>query len=55
MVFDQLLTPANLFSKGAAKIWSTSKTLHCSAFLASVAADWLNLPLIAQGKKQRGD
>jgi hypothetical protein len=54
---DQLLNPVNFVGgwKGAAKIWSTSNTLHCSAILAHTAGNWAPLPLIARGKKQKGD
>ena len=51
---DQILSPVNSFTKGAAKIWSDQKNIHCEAFLACTAG-LHDLRLIAQGKKQRGD
>jgi hypothetical protein len=49
------LSPISVFTKGAAKIWSDAKTLHCNAILATTTGGLADLPLIAQGKKQKGD
>ena len=55
---DQQLLPVNNFTKGAAKSWSDHKVIHCNALLyngAGPSPAMVGLPLIAQGKKQRGE
>ena len=55
---DWILSPVNAFTKAAAKFWSDHKLIHCVVILEPSVGSSLstvNLPLIAQGKKQRGD
>lgn len=54
---DQMTSPVGYFPTGAPKIWSNSKSLHCHAALmaSGIGEAQFDLPVIAKGKKQKGD
>ncbi len=49
------LFPVAGFTRGAAKIWSSASAMQCVAALTTNTGAMTNLPLIAKGRKQRGD